>query len=77
LIQIPEHILNEVNKLRTDRNVTQEELAEKIQVSRQTTITIEKGNYIPSILLDLKLGKFFNIPLEKIFRILYEKKVKI
>jgi len=68
-----EYILNEVNKLRTDKNVTQEELAEKVQVSRQTIIAIEKGNYTPSILLALKLGKFFNLPVEKIFKISYEK----
>lgn len=68
-----EYILNEVNKLRTDKNVTQEELAEKVQVSRQTIIAIEKGNYTPSILLALKISKFFNLPVEKIFKISYEK----
>lgn len=68
-----EYIVNQVNKLRTDKGVTQEELAEKVQVSRQTIIAIEKGNYTPSILLSLKISKFFNIPIEKIFKISYEK----
>jgi len=68
-----EYISNEVNKLRTDKAVTQEELAEKVQVSRQTIIAIEKGNYTPSILLALKISKFFNLPVEKIFKISYEK----
>ena len=68
-----EYISNEVNKLRTDKDVTQEELAEKVQVSRQTIIAIEKGNYTPSILLVLKISKFFNLPVEKIFKISYEK----
>lgn len=68
-----EYISNEVNKLRTDNGLTQEELAEKVQVSRQTIIAIEKGNYTPSILLALKISKFFNLPVEKIFKISYEK----
>ena len=68
-----EYISNEVNKLRTDKDVTQEKLAEMLQVSRQTIIAIEKGNYTPSILLALKISKFFNLPVEKIFKISYEK----
>ena len=68
-----EYISNEVNKLRMNKNVTQEELAEKVQVSRQTIIAIEKGNYTPSILLALKISRFFNLPVEKIFKISYEK----
>ncbi len=68
-----EYISNEVNKLRIDKDVTQEDLAGKVQVSRQTIIAIEKGNYTPSILLALKLAQFFNLPVEKIFKISYEK----
>ena len=68
-----EHISNDVNRLRMSRNITQEELAEEIRVSRQTIIAIEKGNYTPSILLALKLSKFFNLPVEKVFKISYEK----
>ena len=68
-----EYISNVVNKLRTYKSVTQEELAEKVQVSRQTIIAIEKGNYTPSILLAIKLANFFNIPVEKIFKISHEK----
>ena len=68
-----EYISNEVNKLRMDKDITQEELAEKVQVSRQTIIAIEKGNYTPSILLALKISHYFNLPVEKIFKISYEK----
>ena len=53
--------------------MTQGELAEKVQVSRQTIIAIEKGNYTPSILLALKISKFFNLPVERVFKITYEK----
>jgi len=68
-----EIIKNEVYKLRLEKGVTQETLAEKAQVSRQTIIAIEKGNYTPSILLALKLAEFFKLPVEKIFKISYEK----
>ncbi|MBI2630916.1 helix-turn-helix transcriptional regulator [Candidatus Nomurabacteria bacterium] len=68
-----EYILNEVNKLRIEKCITQEELAVKLEVSRQTIIAIEKGNYTPSILLALKVASFFKTPVEKIFKISYEK----
>ena len=55
------------------KGITQEALADKMQVSRQTIIAIEKGNYTPSVLLALKLAGFFNIPVEKIFKISHEK----
>ncbi len=68
-----ECIKNEVSKLRVDMGVTQEDLAEKVNVSRQTIIALEKGNYTPSILLALKIAGFFKVPVEKIFKITYEK----
>ena len=68
-----ECIKNEVYELRSQKGITQEMLAEKMQVSRQTIIAIEKGNYTPSVLLALKLAGFFNMPVEKVFKISYEK----
>jgi putative transcriptional regulator len=68
-----EKIQNEVSRYRTKMNVTQEELASKVQVSRQTIISLEKGNYTPSILLALKIANFFKMPVEKLFKISYEK----
>lgn len=68
-----EIIKNEVYKLRSENNITQEELALRLDVSRQTIIALEKGNYTPSILLALKISNFFKIPVEKIFKIHYEK----
>jgi len=68
-----ETVKNEVYELRSKKGVTQEALADKLQVSRQTIIAIEKGNYTPSVLLALKLAGFFNIPVEKMFRISHEK----
>lgn len=68
-----EKIENKVSKYRTEMNVTQEELASKVSVSRQTVIALEKGNYTPSILLALKIAGYFKMPVEKLFRISYEK----
>jgi putative transcriptional regulator len=68
-----EMIKNEVSKYRIDKGVTQEDLASKVTVSRQTIIALEKGNYTPSILLALKIAGFFKVPVEKVFKISYEK----
>lgn len=64
-----ERIINKIYECRTKKGVTQEELAEKVGVSRQTIIAIEKGNYTPSVGLALKLALFFNISVEKLFTI--------
>ncbi len=68
-----EYIANEINKLRTGKGATQEELAEAVGVSRQTIIAIERGKYTPSVLLALKLGKYFGVSVEKLFTIRHEK----
>lgn len=60
------------NNLRVQRaikNITQAELADLIQVSRQTINTIESGKYVPSTVLALKMAKVFNIPVEEIFEL--------
>ncbi|MCX6782919.1 MAG: helix-turn-helix transcriptional regulator [Candidatus Levybacteria bacterium] len=58
---------NKVFELRKEMNVTQEDLAKAVKVSRQTIIAIEKGNYIPSLLLGLKIARFFKKPVEEVF----------
>ncbi len=68
-----EMIVNNVSEYRTKSDVTQEELATHVNVSRQTIIALEKGNYTPSILLALKIARFFKMPVEKLFTISYEK----
>ncbi len=68
-----ECIKNEVARLRIQSGSTQEDLASKVNVSRQTIIALEKGNYTPSILLALKIAGYFNMPVEKVFKISYEK----
>ncbi len=58
---------NCIYDLRSKAGMTQEELAQKVGVTRQTIIAMEKGNYTPSVLLALKLAKVFKQPVEKIF----------
>lgn len=62
-----ESLGNSVRSCREAKGTTQEELAEAIGVTRQTIIAIEKGNYAPSVLLALRIAKFFRKPLEDIF----------
>lgn len=68
-----EFIKNEVYSLRTKIGLTQEELANMAGITRQTVIAIEKGNYTPSVLLALKIAKIFDLSVEEIFFIKYEK----
>ncbi len=67
-----ETIVNRVNASRTKAGLTQEELAEKVGVTRQTIIAIERGNYTPSVLLALKLAEVFSVKVETLFEISYE-----
>lgn len=64
-----ETVRNTVQRLRLNRSFTQEELADKAGVSRQTIIAIEKGNYTPSVLLALKIARIFKTSVEDIFSI--------
>lgn len=67
-----EDIINNVIALRKEMNVTQEDLAKAVGVSRQTIIAIERGNYIPSLLLGFKIAKFFKKTVEEVFNYRYE-----
>lgn len=58
---------NIVQQLREERKLLQRDLAEKLDVSRQTIISIENGRYNPSLELAFKLSKIFERPIEKIF----------
>jgi putative transcriptional regulator len=60
-------VSNHVAIHRKTAGVTQEELAKAVCVTRQTIISIEKGNYLPSILLALKIAIYFKLPVEKVF----------
>lgn len=59
------------NNLRSLRfhagEMTQQELADKLGVSRQTIVAIEKGNYSPSLELAFRIARVFAVPLEEVF----------
>lgn len=61
-------IKNNIRRLRFEHDeMTQKELAEKADVSRQTIVAVEKGNYSPSLELAFKIANAFNCPLEEVF----------
>ena len=58
---------NRVHDYRIKKNITQEELARAVCVTRQTIIAIEKGNYTPSVGLALHIAMYFKTPTEDLF----------
>lgn len=58
---------NRLDALRKERGLRQEELAEALEVSRQTIGSLENGRYNPSILLAFKIARYFGLTIEDIF----------
>jgi putative transcriptional regulator len=58
---------NEVRELRTARGLSQQELAEAMNVSRQTINSIETDRYTPSLPLAIALARYFDKPVEEVF----------
>lgn len=58
---------NRVHELRKVNKLTQEDLATRLGVTRQTIISIENGKYVASLQLALKIAQVFNTPVEEIF----------
>lgn len=58
---------NKLEEIRKQRSIKQEELADALEVSRQTIGSLENGRYNPSIILAFKIAKFFNMSIEEIF----------
>ncbi len=63
----PEQLQNRLRELRTARGWTQQELATRVDVSRQTIIAIEKGQYNPTAVLALKLVGVLERPFSDVF----------
>lgn len=61
---------NKLEELRKEAGIKQEELADILEVSRQTIGSLENGRYNPSIILAFKIARYFNKKIEEIF--LYE-----
>ena len=58
---------NRIAQLRKERRITQEELADAVEVTRQTIISLENGRYNASLLLAHKSAKYFGSSIEEIF----------
>lgn len=63
---------NRIEQLRKENNMTQQELANALKVSRQTIISLETGRYNPSLTLAFEISRKFNKSIEEVF--LYEGK---
>lgn len=65
-----EIMTNQIRRLRFDNGeMTQQALADKVGVTRQTIIAIEQGNYTPSLALGIKIARAFNKTVEEVFQL--------
>jgi putative transcriptional regulator len=62
-----QELSNQIKVQRAMKNITQEELAAHIGVTRKTINTIETGKFVPSTILAIKLARFFEIKVEELF----------
>ena len=60
-------IINKVREKRKEQHLTQEDLANKVGVTRKTILSLEKGSYIPSLLLAMDLSSALNIKIDQLF----------
>ncbi|CAD7771304.1 helix-turn-helix protein [Candidatus Methanoperedenaceae archaeon GB50] len=60
---------NKLKEFRENNEMTQEKLADRVGVTRQTIISIENGKYIPSLPLALKFAKVFKCKVEDLFEV--------
>ncbi len=66
---------NRLEEIRKSRDITQEQLAKALRVSRQTIGSLENGRYNPSIILAFKIARYFNLSSEDIF--IYEEEPEL
>jgi putative transcriptional regulator len=62
-----EEVFNRIKDYRVKLNLTQDELAQAVGVSRQSIISIERSRYTPSLYLALRFAKFFQCPMDELF----------
>ena len=64
-----DRLSNQIRRLRLDNGqMTQQELADKVGVTRQTIIAIEAGKYAPSLPLAFRIAQTFGVPIEQVFQ---------
>lgn len=67
-----ETVKNRLKELRARDGLNQTELAKLAQVSRQTVSLIERGEYLPSVLIALKIARIFKEPVDNVFSLVEE-----
>ena len=68
---------NQIKVQRAIKNITQEELAIKIGVTRKTINTIENERFVPSAILAIRLARFFEIRVEELFELVDNPKYRV
>jgi putative transcriptional regulator len=67
-------ISNRLHVFRAEKRISQQELADKVDVTRATIVAIENGNYNPSLELAFRLARFFQTDIQNIFSVEERKK---
>ncbi|HVJ06529.1 MAG TPA: helix-turn-helix transcriptional regulator [Candidatus Saccharimonadales bacterium] len=62
------YVRNRIRDLRTSRNMTQQQLADLVEVTRQTIIAIESDKYSPSLEVAFRISRVFGVKLEEVFQ---------
>ncbi|OEH91113.1 helix-turn-helix transcriptional regulator [Bacillus solimangrovi] len=70
-------VVNHIKEIRQKKGITQVKMSEDLQVTRQTINAIEKNKYNPSLELALKIVKYFDMPIEKVFYLMKEEENKL
>ncbi|MHC4455813.1 MAG: helix-turn-helix transcriptional regulator [Planctomycetota bacterium] len=66
---VKNEIINQIRRLRFDNGeMTQQQLADRVGVTRQTIIAIEAGKYAPSLTLAFRIARAFSVPIDNVFQ---------
>jgi putative transcriptional regulator len=60
---------NRLRVLRAEKEISQKDLADELDLSRQTINSIERGKFNPSIVTALKIAEFFKVPVDEVFKL--------
>jgi len=68
-LRVKSKLQNQIRRLRFENGeMTQQKLAEKAKVTRQTIIALESNQYFPSLLLAFRIARVFKVPIEEVFQ---------
>lgn len=70
ILCMPPNLQSRLKEFRLQKQITQEDLAQALGVSRQTIIALEQGRYEPSLSLALRIADYFKTPIESLFSLI-------